>query len=103
MTVKFLLDENMRGWIEIHDWLTSTAIGNEKEHPVLPYKDRFSDITLNITNSAYKNKFQVIFRNAFPISLSQIPFSVQSNDTTPITITTSFKYAYYDFNVLTSS
>lgn len=102
LNVKFILDENLRGWQEIYNWVKS--IGNYKStKDTVAYKDKFSDITLHITNSAYKHKFEVIFRNAFPISLSEIALSVQGTDNNPVSASASFKYAYYDFNVLTSS
>lgn len=102
LNIKFTVDEDMRSWQEIYHWITT--IGNYKNTDnTVAYHDRFSDITLRITNSAYKGKFEVVFRNAFPVSLSEIPFSVTATDNVLLTATASFKYTYYDFKILTSS
>jgi hypothetical protein len=102
LIVEFLVDENLRSWQEIYNWIyhlgNYTSVGEQYK-----FKDQTSDITLQITNSAYKPKFEIIFRHAFPISLSEIPFSVTATDNVPIRVTASFKYTYYDFKVLTSS
>jgi len=102
LQIEFLLDENLRGWKEIYDWIYS--IGNyENDTSIIKYHDRFSDITLQITNSAYVPKFEVVFKNAFPISLSSIPFSVAQSDNVPLSATATFRFAYYKFNSLTSA
>jgi len=102
LNIKFTVDEDMRSWQEIYHWMTT--IGNYTSTAnTVAYHDRFSDITLRITNSAYKGKFEVVFRNAFPVSLSEIPFSVTATDNVLLTATASFKYTYYEFKVLTSS
>jgi len=102
LNIKFALDEDLRGWQEIYNWITT--IGNFKNTTnTVAYHDRFSDITLRITNSAYKGKFEVVFRNAFPVALSEIPFTITATDNVTLTATASFKYTYYDFKVLTSS
>lgn len=101
LTVKFLVDETMRGWKEIYNWIST--IGNYKStENTEKHKDKFSDITLSITNSAYKSKYDVIFRNAFPIALSEIPFRITATDNVPIIASVTFKYIYYDFVDLTS-
>lgn len=99
LTVKFLVDENLRGWKEVYNWISTIA--NYKTETEVKHKDKFSDITLTVTNSAYKGKYEVIFRNAFPISISEIPFSVTATTNVPMTATVAFKYIYYDFKDLT--
>jgi hypothetical protein len=102
LTMKFLIDENMRSWKEIYDWIIS--ISNLKSTTgAIKHADKVSDINVLITNSAYKHKFQFTFRGAFPISLSEVPLAVTATDTVPLTATVSFKYAFYEFKVLTSS
>lgn len=101
LTVKFLVDETLRGWQEVYSWI-STIANYKNTETTVPHKDKFSDITLTITNSAYKEKFQVIFRNAFPTAISEIPFKVTATDSVPISASVTFKYIYYDFVNLTS-
>jgi hypothetical protein len=101
LQVDFLLDENLRGWREIYNWIYT--IGHyENTSTLLSYENRFSDITLQITNSAYIPKFEIVFKNAFPIGLSSIQFSTAQTDNVPLTASASFRYAYFKFNELTS-
>jgi hypothetical protein len=101
LSVEFLLDENLRGWNEIYSWIYS--IGNYEQHGnMVNYLDRFSDITLQITNSAYVPKFEIVFKNCFPIGLSSIPFTVAQTDNMPLSATATFRYSHFRFFNLTS-
>ena len=102
LSIKFIIDENMRGWQEIYNWITTISNVKNTDNAV-KHLDKFSDISIMITNSAYKQKYELLFRNAFPVSLSEVPLAVTSTDTTPLTATASFRYAFYEFKVLTSS
>lgn len=102
LNIKFLLDENLRGWQEIYDWITS--ISNLKSTAnTVKQADKFSDINVIVTNSAYKHRFQFTFRHAFPVALSEVPLAITATDTTPLTAMATFKYAFYEFKTLTSS
>lgn len=99
LSVKFIIDEGMRSWKEIYDWIIS--ISNYTDISTIKHEDKISDINLIITNSAYKQKFKYTFRNAFPVSLSEVPLSITATDTLPLTATVAFKYTFYEFKSLT--
>jgi hypothetical protein len=101
LLVNFLVDEEMRGWKEIYDWITTIANLTSTENTV-KHKDRTSDIVLYLTNSSYKEKFEIKFIGAYPESLSEIPLSIQQTDNVPFTARVSFRYTYYEFKALTS-
>ena len=91
----------MRSWQEIYNWIK--VLGNYKDTTdTLPHHDKYSDITLSITNSAYKAKFEVVFKHGYPSALSELPFSITAVDNVPVLATVDFTYTYYEFNVLTS-
>lgn len=100
LTVAFLLDEEMRSWKEIFDWMTSIANYKSTANRV-EYQNSTSDISLTLTNSAYKDKYKIIFRRCHPVSLAEIPLSIQNTDNVPLTGRVSFKYTYFDFETLT--
>ena len=100
LSVSFLMDEEMRGWREIYDWITVIANYKSTEN-TLKHKDKFSDIQLILTNSSYKGKFQITFRNAYPSTLSSIPLNITSTDNVPLIGTAVFKYTYFEFSTLT--
>lgn len=101
LSVEFIVDENLRSWREVYDWIYGLAnyktIGEQ-----FSYKDSTSDIILQITNSAYKPKFEVTFRKAYPIGLTELPFTTVATDSVAVKVTATFKYTYYDFKELTS-
>jgi hypothetical protein len=101
LRVQFLVDETMRSWQEIYNWIK--VLGNYKDSTdTLPHHDKYSDITLLITNSAYKAKFELVFKYAYPSALSELPFSITAVDNVPVLATVDFTYTYYEFNILTS-
>jgi hypothetical protein len=101
LRVQFIVDETMRSWQEIYNWIK--VLGNYKDSTdTLPHHDKYSDITLLITNSAYKAKFEVVFKYAYPSALSELPFSITAVDNVPVLATVDFTYTYYEFNILTS-
>ena len=105
LQVSFLVDEDMRNWLEVYRWMEE--IGNlENNDSVIAETqtmDFFSDITLLITNSSYKPKYRVQFKKAFPIAISSIQFNTASMDTEPIIATATFTYDSYTIKTLTEN
>ena len=62
--------------------------------------DFFSDITLTITNSAYKPQYYVRFVDAFPIGLSSLEFNSTSTENEPIIGNVTFSYTSYDITTI---
>ena len=63
-------------------------------------KQAFSDGTLSILNSNYREVAKVKFLDLFPVTLSSLEFDATSADTQYFTAEASFKYTIYN---LTSS
>lgn len=97
LQVSFLVDEQMRNWLEVYRWMEE--IGNlEDMTKVIAAKqtmDFFSDITLTITNSTYNPKYYVRFKRAWPIAISGIQFTSVAVDTEPMLATATFTYDSY--------
>ena len=100
LVVNFVVDEKMRNWYEVYDWMKS--IGNMDKYSDVIDKtqtgDFFSDITLTITNSAYKPQYYVRFRDAFPIGLSSLEFNTTTTENEPIIASATFSYTSYDIS-----
>jgi hypothetical protein len=107
-TIKFVVDEDMENYIIIHDWLTGlgfpeittqfkdlTTIENKRD-----MKAQFSDGTLRVLNSNFKEVAKVKFLDLFPVSLSSLDFDASASDVQYFTAEVSFKYTVYQ---LTSS
>ena len=90
----------MRNWYEVYEWMKS--IGNMENRKDVIDKtqtdDFFSDITLTITNSAYKPQYYVRFRDAFPIALSSLEFNSAATENEPMVANATFSYTSYDIS-----
>jgi len=98
-SVTFKVDEQMKNWLEIFNWIK--GVGNySNDTSSLQYRDRFSDARLTITNSMYKPKFAVNFKNIFPNSLSGIKFSTILADSIEAVVTATFAFTNYEIETL---
>lgn len=99
LSITFLVDEYMKSWLEIHDWMKSIkAVDGYQD-----YQDsstHYSDASIIVLNNTQTPIVSVRFRDIFPISLSEISFN--SSDTTPepITASATFAYSVYDIDKL---
>jgi len=99
LTVGFLVDENMKTWLELYSWFVGMGLYNGSFEP-LKEKDKVSDAFLLINNSASIPILSVSFYNVFPNSISGIDFDATLEDTFPIISSVSFSYTYYEIKVL---
>ena len=102
LTIRFLVDEDMKNYLSIHDWMrylgypesdkdwTTFADGESYE------EKQFSDGSLFILNSNFQRKFEVIFKDLFPVSLGSLALDSTYTDTEYFAIDATFKYSIYD-------
>ena len=114
--VTFLVDEEMRDWTEIHDWLRGMAFPTDfKEYMNLSrqsnqgytrstfgIKDNatYSSATLTLYSNKNNPNFRIKFVDMFPISLSTVIFNTQDSAENIITADASFRFSYYDYDRL---
>ena len=104
--MKFLVDEDLKGWREIHDWFRSIAAptGFDERNYITGRDTRktgksllnYSDITLTVLNALNNPVVRIQFINAFPTTLSDIEFDTSASADDILTATTSFTYEYFD-------
>jgi hypothetical protein len=125
--IKFLVDENMKNWYQVHDWMRELAtpvssreftydrgdlrsINNTYKVPEGGGRVADSradllgdwgnqwmcDCSLFILSSNYKPVAEVIFRNAWPASLTTLNFDSGVPDINYFTAELSMKYTNYD-------
>jgi len=116
-TVSFVVDEDMKNWIEVFEWMEDIAVmtdvrntmnynispGSKKGHNAGQMNDYFSNAQLIITNSSYKPKLTVSITDMFPTALSGIQFNSTNTDNEPVIATATFAYTYYTINRLTNN
>ncbi|NBV27695.1 hypothetical protein EBS02_01580 [bacterium] len=109
-TLKFIVDEDMKNYTQIHNWMRGLGYPESIQEIINLKKDNeyvtesyvntdiqyYSDGTLQILNSSFLPKFLVKFYQLFPISLSTLRFDATINDIDYLTAEVTFKYTLYD-------
>ena len=92
-----ILDENMQAYTEVYNWMKRLVETNftpkteaTEDRPASEY-----DITLSLLNSNNRPIKRIIYRNAFPTNLGNIPMAAES-EPVPMSVPVSFKYTYFD-------
>lgn len=110
LNVTFYVDEELKSWKEIHDWIRAMTFPTEFEEYVrlgklsrgyaTPDKPQFSDASLTLLSSSNTPYYRFKFVDCFPITLTS--FVVSSTDTPESVITSdvTFRFAYYNIEKL---
>tara|TARA_B000000557_G_scaffold155337_1_gene126080 strand:- start:264 stop:815 length:552 start_codon:yes stop_codon:yes gene_type:complete len=105
LNVRFLVDENLENYMKIHNWLTGLGFPDSpqqfinkttNEDGIRDDKDQFSDGSLHILNSNFKDIAVVKFKDLFPIYLTSLEFDATESDLNYFTADVTFKYTIYD-------
>lgn len=102
LIVNCIIDEEMKNWNEIYDWLISythpTTFDEYKDNSVTQnnlYSSKKSGATLLIPNNKYNTQHEFQFIDAFPIDVSDVVFDVQISETPQSIMTITFDYSFY--------
>lgn len=102
-SVTFKIDEDMKNYMEIYNWLKSIGFPDNFNQyssvagqTITSGESVFSDITLMILNSAMNPRHEVNFIDAFPIDLSEVRFDTTETDVNYLTATATFAYRRFD-------
>ncbi len=114
--LRFLVDENMKNWYQVHDWMReiSTPYSTKefkynrgdiksinKREATYDYASANNqwrcDCSLFILSSNYRVVSEIIVRDAWPSSLSTLNFDAATPDINYFTAEVSLKYNYYDY------
>lgn len=97
MLANIILDEDMKGYTEMYNWMLRILDNNEVS-PIDATATSLSstaDITLSILNSANNVTKQVRYLDCVPTSLTDIQFEPAAGDTF-ITFGVSFRFTYFE-------
>ena len=105
--LRFLIDENMENYLEVHKWLRGLGYPeNVGEFGEMQANDPSgeglitSDATLLIYNSSFNVNTKIHFKDIFPVSLSPVEFDATLTDVDYVTAEVIFKYSIYDIEVM---
>jgi hypothetical protein len=109
LNVTFVVDEELKGWFEIHDWIRGLTFPEKFEEyqrlkQLSPLSDKnfpqFSDAAITILDSAQKPTYRIKFVDCFPISISSIVFAATDDPNSIVTADASFRFSYFDIDKL---
>lgn len=113
LRVRFLVDENLENYMEIHHWIRGIGYPDslqetydwQRTNPnmIQPFPSVLnytSDGSILILTSANNPAFKVVFRDLWPTYLSELDFTSTDPDIEYITAEVVFKYTIYDFKTL---
>jgi len=109
LTLRFLVDEDLFNYMEIQNWIRGLGYpeklsqlkdlsedGKIKSTFGQSGENIYSDATLQVLSNSLIPKFQIMFKDVFPYSLSTITFDATDTDIEYFTADVSFKYTIYD-------
>jgi len=108
-SLRFLVDENLENYMAVHNWLTGLGYPETTQEfkdlttddsGVRDLKYQFSDGSLHILNSNFRDVAIVKFKDLFPTYLTSLEFEASDSDINYFTAEVTFKYTIY--NVLAS-
>lgn len=108
--LRFLVDENLENYLEIHKWLKGLGYPRSREQifdlqrenkenkysRINSQMNLYSDGTLQVLNSNQRPNFQVKFYDMFPYGLTTLLFDATLSDSSPFTAEVKFKYTYFE-------
>ena len=114
LQLRFLVDENLKNYMEIQNWIRGLGYPEEVQEfrdldaggqqSKQPYAqsghDIYSDGTLQILSSNFIAKFNVNFKDLWPYSLTTLSFDATDTDIEYFTAAVSFKYTTYNLTDL---
>ena len=112
LNITFLVDAEMTGWLEVHDWLRGLTFPTAYEEYVnLGLQNRFTtaadskmpqyaDGSITILSASNKPYFKFNFFDLFPISIGGFMLSSTDTPETIITSDATFRFTYYNVEKL---
>ena len=108
LSVRFIVDEHMKNWIEIYDRVIALGLaeGSEKYRLLKAKSDTtqrggtVSTLVLTVLTSAMNPQMEFHFYEAFPTSISALDFDSANTDLEYFTATAAFRYTNYEIKNL---
>jgi hypothetical protein len=101
--IEFKVDEDFQNYFEIYNWIRalSSPINFDeykaiKQIPEYTGEGLRSDLSLIILNAIKNPNYELIIKDAFPYSLSDINFDTTNPDVQYVSATASFYYIWFD-------
>ena len=106
LEVRFRIDEDLRNYKEIYDWMTGLGYPDNFDQSaairqgIQAQGQVYSDASLLITTASNRPNVQISFIDAYPVSLSSLQFDISQADITYLEADVSFAYRKYNIDLL---
>lgn len=104
LNVTFMVDEELKSWIEVHDWIRAmtfpTSFDEYKNLPNLNpsalSKPQYSNATITALTAANNPIVKFHYFDVFPTTLSTIIMNAADSPDNIITADATFRYSYFN-------
>ena len=105
LTLRFLVDEDLKNYMAIHNWMTGLGFPEStkdfkdeitKPDTSIDMNQQYSDGSLIIQNSNFRTNAIVKFKDLFPTDLTSLEFDTAVTDIQYFTAEATFKYLVYN-------
>jgi hypothetical protein len=105
LNVTFLVDEEMKAWLEIYDWIRAlTFPENYQEYQSLGTlnpnslnnKPQYSDCTITVLTAANNPIVRFHYYEVFPTSISTVIMNASDSPDNVVTADATFRYSRFD-------
>ena len=103
LQVGFMVDESLKTWLEIHNWIRDLGISYQGSTEVLRESQKVASAYILVLNSNYRPIMSYKFKNVYPTFLSGIDFDSSNTDTEAIIASATFAYTHYEIEVYTNN
>ncbi len=108
LSISFKVDEDLQNYLEIFNWIKALGdYGRDGDYAKLqnaaPGSDKglYSDISLMVLSSTKMPNYEITFMDAFPVSLTALPFNTIDSDVNYVEAQAEFRYTIFEFNNIT--
>lgn len=103
LQVGFAVDENMKNWLEIYDWMLDIGVNYKRENERYAEKQKTATGYLLVLNSKYTPIIAFKFKNMYPTYLGGVDFDVSLQDAETSIATATFSYSHYEYEIFANN
>jgi len=96
LSMNIILDEDLKAYTDIHNWLRTNVDNNVTSPSEDPNQSSYADLIVTILSSHNNLNKQFKYRNCFPTEIGSINMEANTVSTEPVTCPVSFRYTYFD-------
>lgn len=104
LEISFKVDEDLQNYLEIQNWLRSSGKQSYEKYkelatnPAISGESLKSEISLTVLSSAKRPNYEIVFEDAFPMSISSLTFDASNEDIDYLEAEASFRYTKYEIS-----